>query len=348
MPGLFNDDERQKLYDSLMMKYGMEQAPVREPAVIDEEAGIQSQIDAKTAADLEALSEAEDMSRQSRLAANIGRGIDTMSSAISGRNPSESFYKDAIQQSQLPFEVSDRRQKIKDANAKLLEDYLNKKYLRESRAREERFREERAQKTDEYRADSLKLASQKAEKEAMQENAPKQLPAAQIGNLKEGETIPATLKGVDELLSAKGNLFGPIMGRLASKNPYDTEAQSARAKLKTASQQVGRFLEGGVLRKEDEAKYEMMLPQLSDTPDVAKAKLEQVYDLVSRKQQELIKAVKEQKYSTAGFQEDFPKLSGSNRKPDAGKIKVSNGSETLLIDESDLKEAEADGYKRVQ
>ena len=41
-------------------------------------------------------------------------------------------------------------------------------------------------------------------------------------------------------------------------------------------------MEGGVLRKEDEAKYMRILPIISDPPDVAKAKLENLKSVMAQ------------------------------------------------------------------
>ena len=45
---------------------------------------------------------------------------------------------------------------------------------------------------------------------------------------------------------------------------------------------VGKAMEGGVLRKEDEAKYMRILPIISDPPDVAKAKLENLKSVMAQ------------------------------------------------------------------
>ena len=63
--------------------------------------------------------------------------------------------------------------------------------------------------------------------------------------------------------------LGPGAGRIASLNPYDTAGQSLQADIKSVKQLVGKALEGGVLRKEDEEKYNMILPTLNDTVQVA-------------------------------------------------------------------------------
>jgi hypothetical protein len=79
---------------------------------------------------------------------------------------------------------------------------------------------------------------------------------------------------------------GPIMGRIRSANPYDTSAQGTQAKINLAKQIVGKALEGGVLRKEDEEKYAKILPTIKDTPAVAAKKLENVKLRIQQKMQE--------------------------------------------------------------
>jgi hypothetical protein len=66
-------------------------------------------------------------------------------------------------------------------------------------------------------------------------------------------------------------------------------------------QSIGKYLEGGVLRAEDEKKYEKMLPQLSDTPAVAKAKLVGIDALLKAKQQQYIQDVQTGGYNASNF-----------------------------------------------
>lgn len=60
---------------------------------------------------------------------------------------------------------------------------------------------------------------------------------------------------------------------------WGEDAKARNATLLKAKQIIGKAMEGGVLRKEDEAKYEKMLPNIKDTPNLARAKLA---DLVSQ------------------------------------------------------------------
>jgi hypothetical protein len=91
------------------------------------------------------------------------------------------------------------------------------------------------------------------------------------------------LKALEELYGNIGtsNVNNPGIGQLRGLNPFDTEAQKLQAQIATAKQIVGKALEGGVLRKEDEYKYAKILPKLGDTDATAKYKIEQLYGLIS-------------------------------------------------------------------
>lgn len=96
----------------------------------------------------------------------------------------------------------------------------------------------------------------------------------------------AAYKSANELKDAMVNsmsLFGPLKGRAGALNPYDENAQSLNSAIYAAKQSIGKFLEGGVLRAEDEKKYEKMLPSISDSPSVAQTKLELIYKKLADK-----------------------------------------------------------------
>lgn len=95
--------------------------------------------------------------------------------------------------------------------------------------------------------------------------------------IKNVSDIQGAISDVDKLKVAieENNLTGPIKGVLG-KFPYATESQSLQARLDRVRQVVGKALEGGVLRKEDEEKYKKILPTMMDTEEVAIFKLEQL------------------------------------------------------------------------
>lgn len=129
----------------------------------------------------------------------------------------------------------------------------------------------------------------------------KQLSPDQVNRISEGNQMPLVLQGLQDTISQNSDLFGPVAGRAAGLNPYSTRAQSIQAELKRAMQSIGKYLEGGVLRAEDEAKYAKMLPQLSDTPAVAAAKLDGIKTLLEAKQAQYLRDVGSGGYNTSNF-----------------------------------------------
>lgn len=100
--------------------------------------------------------------------------------------------------------------------------------------------------------------------------------------------IADTTTGLQALQNLKGtiassNVNNPIIGQLRGLNPYDTDAQNLQSQIGVVKQIVGKALEGGVLRKEDEVKYAKILPKLGDSDAVAQNKINQLYDLISQR-----------------------------------------------------------------
>lgn len=129
----------------------------------------------------------------------------------------------------------------------------------------------------------------------------KQLPPDKVLLVNEGNAIPTMLQDIKATIGANKDAFGPVAGRLGAMNPYNEKSQAIQAQVKAASQAFGRFMEGGVLRKEDEAKYEKMFPGGPDTPENAANKLAIVERLLAQKQNSNLQALKQAGYSTEGL-----------------------------------------------
>jgi hypothetical protein len=81
-----------------------------------------------------------------------------------------------------------------------------------------------------------------------------------------GETIRAIRDGQ--------NNVGPFAGWLTQKNPWASEGgKRLESQIALTRQLVGKALEGGVLRKEDESKYQAILGDIRNTPGAAVEKL---------------------------------------------------------------------------
>lgn len=101
--------------------------------------------------------------------------------------------------------------------------------------------------------------------------------------------LSATKQGLDMLdeLVTKSDTFKSLsnspLDKLRSKNPWDKDVQAFNQMIAVTKQVIGKGLEGGVLRKEDEAKYEKILPRLSDPINIRKKKAEQLRQMLVNK-----------------------------------------------------------------
>lgn len=133
------------------------------------------------------------------------------------------------------------------------------------------------------------------------------LPPATVLVLNEGKNVARMLPDVEAAIKTNEGKFGPVTGRIRGANPYDESAQTFEAKMRTASQSFGRFMEGGVLRKEDEIKYLRMFPQTKDTDAVKKNKLSIIRRDLAKKYEDDRKTLGASGYDVSGFEElDIP------------------------------------------
>lgn len=109
------------------------------------------------------------------------------------------------------------------------------------------------------------------------------------------------LKTLSQELQSNSTLLGPVMGQIATWNPYDVPSQKIDSFLRRVAQNVGKALEGGVLRKEDEQKYRRMLPKLTDTYEVATYKLRGILDSMQSKRNLYLDALTKSGFDTSRF-----------------------------------------------
>lgn len=95
-----------------------------------------------------------------------------------------------------------------------------------------------------------------------------------IKEINQSNTALSSLNDLRTIVSNNQDKIGPITG-LSALNPY-SEARKIQADIDRVKQQVGKSLEGGVLRKEDEVKYKKILATITDTPDTALYKIDEL------------------------------------------------------------------------
>jgi len=118
------------------------------------------------------------------------------------------------------------------------------------------------------------------------------LTAGQKKELSDFEVSIKQMNSLNTSIDQFKDVMGPVKGRIRAMIPYDVEAQAFNSNMKAIAQVVGKAMEGGVLRKEDEIKYQKMLPQITDKPEVAKRKIQNVIEMLR-----LQKQTKEDMYS---------------------------------------------------
>lgn len=82
---------------------------------------------------------------------------------------------------------------------------------------------------------------------------------------------------------------------------WGTDAKKKQALIDRVKQVIGKALEGGVLRKEDELKYEKILPTVSDVNEVVTEKLNGLNDAIRSKRERLLESLTDAGYETSRF-----------------------------------------------
>ena len=108
----------------------------------------------------------------------------------------------------------------------------------------------------------------------------KPLSESAITKLSESKSAIASLQDLRQTLKDNEQYLGPVSG-FQALNPY-SDARKAQAKIDLVRQRVGKTLEGGVLRKEDEEKYKKILATLNDTPSTALSKIDGLAQSIER------------------------------------------------------------------
>lgn len=95
-----------------------------------------------------------------------------------------------------------------------------------------------------------------------------------------------TLQDLSSMVGGQDYAGGVIQGNVRKLNPFDTTYKQQQAMVDTARQIVGKAMEGGVLRKEDEEKYKKILPTMQDDPEVAVSKINYITNVIANNMQQ--------------------------------------------------------------
>lgn len=112
----------------------------------------------------------------------------------------------------------------------------------------------------------------------------KQLPSTAIKEIAQSESAVIGLRDLRKEVEANADLLGPAKGLLASlpAGDFNERSKILKAKIDLIRQRVGKALEGGVLRKEDEQKYKYQLATMLDTEGLALGKIDNLIADIER------------------------------------------------------------------
>lgn len=198
----------------------------------------------------------------------------------------------------------------------------------EAEAEKERLAAEHKREFDlTYKLKQDALAAQKAANAAKNGGdgtGGKRLPTTGI-NAQDLANFPTDLKNLKNLapsIEKNADVVGPWAGpanAIAAKvlpeflQPASVgKYKQLQADMDNVKQVIGKIKEGGVLRKEDEEKYNKILAQVKDDPATAQYKIGQIADEMASKYNATIDLLGKQGYRTAGLDKQDPGMSGND------------------------------------
>lgn len=143
-----------------------------------------------------------------------------------------------------------------------------------------------------------------------QQDSLRNVTATDAGKLADYNTSLNELKAVKGALTAPGAAkqtgYAAKAGAMAPNmvtemTGFGAEAKAKQATIDRVKQVIGKTLEGGVLRKEDEAKYGKILPTIGDPPDLVASKLQGLETAILQRKQEHLDALADAGYDVSRF-----------------------------------------------
>jgi hypothetical protein len=101
---------------------------------------------------------------------------------------------------------------------------------------------------------------------------------------------------------------------------WSDDAKQQNAVIARVRQVIGKALEGGVLRKEDEEKYKAILPVIGDSKAVAKAKVEGLRKALIQRKQTTLDALEDASFDVSGFRNRVPDPNNGKPKMTAAEL----------------------------
>lgn len=146
-----------------------------------------------------------------------------------------------------------------------------------------------------------------ADRAAAGRNKPRKLSSTDARHIADYDTSLNDLSTLSETLSgthatgAAAQAGAMLPNVVTEYTGWGTDAKKKQAVIARVKQVIGKTLEGGVLRKEDEYKYEQILPTIKDPDDVAAAKIAGLRTAIEQRRQTDLDALDSAGFDTSNF-----------------------------------------------
>lgn len=168
------------------------------------------------------------------------------------------------------------------------------------------FEKELSSIGDKYNDTLSQIDAKRAE--ILQEGGGKDLGATEVGRITDYDSSLNAIQSLGSIINSNRGIFESNTNPLskaekwaALQDPQNEDIQKLEADIRRVAQVVGKAMEGGVLRKEDEEKYRKMLPSITDTYDVANYKMKQVVDLLNQQRGGYVQNLSTGGYAASGY-----------------------------------------------
>jgi hypothetical protein len=181
----------------------------------------------------------------------------------------------------------------------------------------------------------------KAQMNKTGEGLGRQLPATSVSKISELDTaIDDATNLATKLATAPETGFFSNVGAMlpnwvTEATGIGEEAKGKQALINLAKQILGKSLEGGVLRKEDEEKYAKILPTISDPPNVAKEKIGFLIEELKKRKDTVLEGYESGGFNVSGFRQPTTRVpviasqDAYNKLPKGAHYLAPDGSEKV-------------------
>lgn len=125
---------------------------------------------------------------------------------------------------------------------------------------------------------------------------------AELNNsLSELAELKAAIGGVSGATGVSAQIGAALPRAVTAMTGVGVKAKEKQAVIDRVKQVIGKALEGGVLRKEDEVKYAKILPTIGDADEVVAAKLSGLESAITNRREAQFSALEDAGYDTERF-----------------------------------------------